>query len=226
MRLPWQRGSRYAKLQHADEEAKNIEGTVNGVTDFSPTAAARSKHGITTSIMVYSLLALMLLTVVGIASVINAFSLHRDISASSPQRPCGNSSAEAISLGCSWDQLTWSWLPPNCPHYANDEFLEAGDWRYYTDFRGEHEAVGDVWTQALDNQFGLYTHRAEHFTHCVYLFVSMSQVIRDGGRHHARLTGWEHARHCAEMVLEALRRDVNWTMIDTFSGTVSYDETC
>ena len=40
---------------------------------------------------------------------------------------CGNSSAEALSLACIWDQLTWAWLPPNCPHYANDEFVRAGN---------------------------------------------------------------------------------------------------
>jgi hypothetical protein len=38
---------------------------------------------------------------------------------------CGNSSSEALSLGCSFDQLMWAWHPKQCPHYANDEYLNA-----------------------------------------------------------------------------------------------------
>src|SRR2546429_3633694 len=78
---------------------------------------------------------------------------------------CGNSSAEALSLGCSFDQLTWAWYPPHCPHYANDEFLNAepeSPWRYYDDPHSREAVAGEDWTKALDNQKELWGERREH----------------------------------------------------------------
>jgi hypothetical protein len=151
---------------------------------------------------------------------------QQDTASQVPSRMCGNSSAEAISLGCTWDQLTWSWLPPDCPHYANEEFLQAEDWKFYTDPLGKQEAVGETWRNAMDNLVDLWGERREHLTHCVYLFLSLGQVIRDSTPHHQRLTGYEHVHHCSKIILEALRKGEDWHKMETFTGMVSYEESC
>lgn len=141
-------------------------------------------------------------------------------------KPCGNSSAEALSLGCSWDQLTWSWLPPSCPHYANDEFMKAEQWVYYTDRHGQEAAVGENWARALDNEIPLWGERREHLTHCVYVFLSLGQIIRDGTPYHSRLVQYGHLSHCSHILLEALRLDPTWHDLETSTGRVSFDEHC
>ncbi|WQF83003.1 hypothetical protein CDEST_08017 [Colletotrichum destructivum] len=144
----------------------------------------------------------------------------------SPVRLCGNSSADALSLGCTFDQLLWAWLPPSCPHYANDEFLAAEEWKYYIDPFGEEPAVGDNWEKALDNQKDLWGERREHLTHCVYVFLSLGQIIRDGTSYPPRLVAYEHLHHCANIILESLRQDKNWNVMETSVGRVSYEEYC
>lgn len=143
-----------------------------------------------------------------------------------PARLCGNSSDEAAALGCTWDQLTWSWYPPTCPHYANQEFLAAERWKFYTDPLGKNEAVGESWVNALDNKQDLWGERREHRTHCVYMFLSLGQIIRDKTPFPPKLVEYEHLKHCADLILEALKKDKEWTSIDTKVGKASYDQHC
>jgi hypothetical protein len=146
---------------------------------------------------------------------------------------CGNSSAEASSRGCTFDQLTWSWLPPHCRHYANDLFLSAADppgqpWRYYADIHDrEPVRIGsETWTKALDNRIGLWTENSEHLTHCVYLFLGVGQIVRDGGRFVPVQVQYGHLEHCKDMILGALRESPTWASKNTHAGTVLYDQDC
>lgn len=139
---------------------------------------------------------------------------------------CGNSTAEALARGCSWDQLTWSWYPPHCPHYANDEFMDAEPWVYYADPYGKTAVEGDTFAQAMDNRTQLYGERREHMTHCVYLFLSLGQIVRDGTRHVERLVEYEHLHHCAKIILEVLQQDAHWHDMETSVPQVSYSQSC
>ncbi|KAF2636766.1 hypothetical protein P280DRAFT_384334, partial [Massarina eburnea CBS 473.64] len=139
---------------------------------------------------------------------------------------CGNSSAEALALGCSWDQLTWSWYPPNCPHYANDDFMAAEQWRFYLDPEGKKEATGEDWVKGLDNNLDLFGERREHLTHCVYMFLSIGQILRDKTPYSTKLGEYEHVEHCAQIMLDALRQDKHWNHMETSTGMVSYEQSC
>ncbi|KAH0425947.1 hypothetical protein CcaCcLH18_10651 [Colletotrichum camelliae] len=143
-----------------------------------------------------------------------------------PANLCGNSSAEALSLGCTFDQLLWAWLPPNCPHYANDEFLKAEEWKYYIDPLGKEQAVGENWAKAMDNKMPLWGERREHLTHCVYMFLSVGQIIRDGTSYPPRLVAYEHLEHCANIILKSLKRGKTWNNMETSTGRVHYDQSC
>ena len=143
--------------------------------------------------------------------------------------PCGNSSAEAHALGCTFDQLMWAWYPPHCPHYANDEYLHAEPeqpWRFYTDPYKKTLASGEDWVSALDNKVPVWGERREHLTHCVYMYLSLGQIIRDGTRYTPRQVDYEHLEHCASLLLESLRNDTDWNQIQTKAPHVFYDQDC
>ena len=54
-------------------------------------------------------------------------------------------------MGCHFDQLTWSWLPPNCPHYANDNYLDVEPWKYYEKLHGNATVDGEQWETVSSN---------------------------------------------------------------------------
>lgn len=141
---------------------------------------------------------------------------------------CGNSSAEAISLGCSFDQLTWAWLPPNCSHFANGEFLSAEEkpWTYYEDPHGETVVEEEAWSQVLDGELMIFGERREHVTHCVYVFLSLGQLIRDKTPYPPKLVEYAHIHHCAMLLLDIVKKEDTWNDVQTLVGTVSYDQAC
>ncbi|EGP86380.1 uncharacterized protein MYCGRDRAFT_44190 [Zymoseptoria tritici IPO323] len=139
---------------------------------------------------------------------------------------CGNSSAQALKAGCTFDQLLWAWLPPDCPEYANQEFMKAGDWRYYLDPLGKQRATGASWTAAMDNEINLWGEKGEHLSHCVFMFLSLGRIVHDGTAYPPRLVSNEHLDHCAEYLLEALRKGDDWQTMENSVGKVSYEEYC
>lgn len=143
---------------------------------------------------------------------------------------CGNSSVEALALGCTFDQLTWAWNPPNCPHYKNEEFINAEEtpWRYYDNlYHGKVVRPTDEnWYELLDSGVQLWGELREHLTHCVYLLLAASQIAKDGGRHIPKLTDEMHLEHCGKILLDHLRQDSKWNDIDTQVPLASYDQTC
>lgn len=140
---------------------------------------------------------------------------------------CGNSSAEARQKGCTFDQLNWSWLPPSCPPYANDLFIHAENpgWRYFEALEGRNLVDGEKWDEVLNGDRRVFVER-EHLSHCVFRFLSIAQILRDGTPYHAKLADYRHSAHCANAVLESMRRDPEWFKIDTYSGIVSFRENC
>lgn len=122
--------------------------------------------------------------------------------------------------------MTWSWYPPHCPHYANEEFLATEDWRFYESWNGTEAVTGEKWTQALDNKLPLWGERREHLTHCVHMFLSVGQILRDGTAYSTKLSEYGHLAHCSEVMLESMRKDPDWHKIETFVGEVSYEQSC
>ena len=158
------------------------------------------------------------------------FSRIKSASGEEPRnvRKCGNTAAEATALGCEFDYLTWSWLSPTCPRYTSDDFMTAEDtpWNYYQDPDNRVLVSKQNFTLALDNQIPLYTERREHITHCVYTFLSLAQIIRDGTKTHPKLSSYKHMQHCAKITLESIRKDGDWWKVDASMGKVSFDEGC
>ncbi|OAP64503.1 hypothetical protein AYL99_00475 [Fonsecaea erecta] len=140
--------------------------------------------------------------------------------------PCGNSSAEARALGCRFNQLTWAWLPPNCPMYANDQFVEEEEWVYWEDLDQTKPVGDDVWAEVLDGDRKIFAEMREHATHCVYFLLQLSQVVRDGTPYYDKMVDYEHHEHCANKLLGLLKKLPEWHELDTLAGTVSFDQYC
>jgi hypothetical protein len=154
--------------------------------------------------------------------------VHITTKSKSNSRPhlCGNSSAEARALGCRFNQLTWAWLPPDCPMYANDQFMAAEEWVYWEDLERTKAVGEEVWDEVLDGERMIFAELREHATHCVYYFLSASQVIRDGTPYYDKMVNYDHHEHCANMLLGLLRKLPEWHELNTLAGTVSYDQYC
>lgn len=177
---------------------------------------------------------IVLITIVTIVLVIFAtlmtkalfFGKNSDHSFNNSHQPCGNSSSEALAKGCRFDQLTWSWLPQKCPHYANEEFKKVQDWKYYVDRNGTQEAAGDNWDKAMNNEIPLYTISGEHSTHCVYLLLGMAKIIRDGSPIIPKMTDYPHLEHCAKHIIMKLKDSPDFEKVRTLTPDVSYGQYC
>ena len=215
----WQ--STYQKVHSTD----TISGKPSlSIDSGSPTALYRKSTVIVATAA--SLIGIALLAALG---SYQAF-LSKEAVVPPPQKaqetggPCGNSTADAHALGCTFDQLMWAWYPPYCPHYANDQYLSAEPdqpWRFYTDPYKKTVASGEDWVSALDNKIPVWGERREHLTHCVYMYLSLGQIVRDGTQ-----VDYEHLEHCASLLLEALRNDTDWDQIQTKAPHVFYDQDC
>ncbi|KAF2657467.1 hypothetical protein K491DRAFT_594987, partial [Lophiostoma macrostomum CBS 122681] len=141
---------------------------------------------------------------------------------------CGNTTAQALALGCSFDQLTWAWLPKDCPHYTNGDFIvsEGRPWEYYEDPQGEVIVQRESWQQVLEGERRVFAVKGEHLAHCVYNFLSLGQIIRNNTPYPQRLVEYMHLEHCASLILENLRLDKSWNEVQSMTGTVAYDVSC
>lgn len=103
---------------------------------------------------------------------------------------------------------------------------EKQEWRFYSNPYTKEVVSGENWTKVLDNEFRVYGERGEHLTHCVYMFLNLGQILRDGGRYTQKHVDYLHIHHCSTLLLEALRKDDRWDKIESKAGWVSYDQDC
>ncbi|KAH8821795.1 hypothetical protein F5884DRAFT_827982 [Xylogone sp. PMI_703] len=112
---------------------------------------------------------------------------------------CGNSSVEAIALGCEFDPLSVTWLPKQCiDRDLTNEFLAMGPWPGYTDDKGtalvsdEDKARGTLH----------YTTLMEHAAHCAIELRKVHKAIKTGGKRIDSLElSYHHTIHCTELLL-------------------------
>lgn len=165
---------------------------------------------------------------VGFAIIHSNFSTSQKSSSVNP-RPCGNSSAEARANGCTFDQLLWSWIPPNCPHYNNDDFKAFEDWKYYVGKDGKKEVKvdgGDDWEKVLNNELDVYGANGEHLTHCVFMLLGMAKIVTEGLPTIPKMTEYPHLEHCAHHILKALKDIPDFNKLNSLAPYVNYKQTC
>ena len=142
---------------------------------------------------------IMALIVVGIVTLVQ-HSQPRDISRES----CGNSSHEALSLGCSFDVMTFAWLPDRCfDKELVDDFLALKDWNWYLDARGQR--IADSASVIAGDYDMVYVKNEYHMYHCTFLWRKMHRATLAGKVLDGYIGDMHHTAHCETHLLNRSR---------------------
>lgn len=111
------------------------------------------------------------------------------------------SPAEARSLGCRFDPMSFSWLAPSCfDQVLTSQFLDVEDWHWYLDDAKQHEADR---TAVLSDQYeGLFVDIRYHWQHCAFMWRKLRRAILSTGVINGFVGSYKHSDHCAEALLQ------------------------
>lgn len=119
---------------------------------------------------------------------------------------CGNSTAEAISLGCVYDSLSPAWMQPYCQDAKlTAEFESLGDgpngtWIYYADRNHTQElSMSEVMSMADSPDARFHVTWRWHVVHCYMYWIKQFRSQSTGILVEARYDTEDHIRHCAEV---------------------------
>ncbi|EHA26917.1 hypothetical protein ASPNIDRAFT_225630 [Aspergillus niger ATCC 1015] len=123
---------------------------------------------------------------------------------------CGNSTTEALTLGCKFDSLAAAWLPPHCrDDELTAEFERAGpnpdgSWTYYADdYHAVPMAIEEVAALADNQSARVQMTRDWHVVHCLFYWRKMFRVREmEGVIVEPSFDHEEHIKHCIGVVLE------------------------
>ena len=126
---------------------------------------------------------------------------------------CGSSIAEARAAGCTFDRMTWLWLPEPCqkPHRAlSEEWKSRTNWRFYTDV--ELSPENEVSWKEVENHPTVFTPYIYHKVHCSYSWQKTHAILRDRLPIDSNTLSDHHMKHCQMVLLnEFFHEDVNCT---------------
>jgi hypothetical protein len=155
--------------------------------------------------LVISIIAALLFTTTAGFAMGRLFSSSGKPETPLPRLSCGNSSAEAESLGCTFDPLSVAWLHQDCPRDGTEEFLhyrEGKEWHYWYDEAGLEQIPDYDAMSRIPHGQVYYTKSIEHLTHCTWMAVRAARVRKRGGRLDSLATNMRHAEHCAKYLLK------------------------
>ncbi|KAH6680458.1 hypothetical protein B0J14DRAFT_695843 [Halenospora varia] len=126
-----------------------------------------------------------------------------------PGCDCGDSVAEAISLGCKFDSLSMAWLPEHCrDDDLTAEFDTAGNgpngtWIYWADT--DHTIEMNVETVAAmgdDPSARAHMGTTWHRVHCVFYWRKLFRTKFNGKIIEPRSDTEDHIKHCGMVFQE------------------------
>ncbi|GKT94372.1 hypothetical protein CT0861_06521 [Colletotrichum tofieldiae] len=142
---------------------------------------------------------------------------------------CGTSIMEAKQRGCTFDKLHNRWMSPACTpdfEYAKKAVFDAlggtPDFRFYRDDDGKpgDEIFGDDLDE-LEILTPAWTTVGHHMTHCMYLLLQAAASLNLGTKADMVVHAWEHAKHCATVILNETQRSPGWNDVASFGHTQS-----
>lgn len=139
---------------------------------------------------------------------------------------CGTNLDDAIKRGCTWDALTQSWLPKECPRAGEAEFLAAGDhidqrdsWVFYGDKDGSTRVDRSILLPQNNSDSQTrqqwWATEGEHVSHCIYLFQRLAFAVHSGSRMDQKTGNYNHTIHCISRLFAAARKSPIWDTITT-----------
>lgn len=154
-----------------------------------------------------AIIALWNLALVGIVLYVT---LHRSPDALFvPRRPdcnCGSTLAEAKRLGCRFDTLSVTWLPPHCiDAELSAEFDSIGDgpggkWQFWADQNATQvltvEEVSMLGGKSQHDDGVFYTNWRFHVAHCSFYWRKDYRMRARGWTSEDRYDRESHVKHC------------------------------
>ncbi|KAK7726499.1 hypothetical protein SLS63_007660 [Diaporthe eres] len=121
---------------------------------------------------------------------------------------CGDSVAEAKSLGCQYDSIAAAWLPPHCmdkdlvAEFDKDGDGPDGRWQYWADANHTMELSLEEVGALADTPGKLFwTTPRWHFMHCFYYWRKLQRSQTTGVKIEARYDNERHVTHCGKMFM-------------------------
>lgn len=133
---------------------------------------------------------------------------HSFVSSEPGPCDCGDSVAEAKSLGCQYDSMAAAWLPPHCmdkdlvAEFDKDGDGPDGRWQYWADANHTVELSLEEVGALADTPGKLFwTTPRWHFMHCFYYWRKLQRSQTTGVKIEARYDNERHVTHCGEMFM-------------------------
>ena len=129
---------------------------------------------------------------------------------------CGNSSAEAIAKGCTFNLMTFAWLPEACwEHEMTNKWLERtqGEFQWYADPNGLDELPQEPHAIGLRDK--VYASPNWHESHCAFSWRKFHKALVYGGLIDGLISKWVHTMHCTRVLL---RNNTRLTHVDVEYG--------
>ncbi|KAI0137815.1 hypothetical protein F4776DRAFT_663389 [Hypoxylon sp. NC0597] len=198
-----------------EEPIENKFSTIRPDISQEPKASNLSQHGVLKSWGVAIIAVLILLSGLLAAILVHSYS-------SSPHTNglhCGtsNTTAEAESLGCVFDILSYSWTPKQCfdeetatefSEWLREPERQMGPFPFFYDLEGKNRVQDE---RALGETFGavIHTTQEEHLAHCTFMMRRIHRVAESNGRLrlNSRYGNVNHTKHCSHEILKSLQRE-------------------
>ncbi|KAK3056479.1 hypothetical protein LTR09_002986 [Extremus antarcticus] len=132
--------------------------------------------------------------------------IPRDL-VSQPIKPCGTSPSEARRLGCQFDPMEYSWLPPPCydAELVEDylRLLERKTLNFYA--KPDNDSVANIVPLAeilAGEHHTVYMTWDQHQEHCAYMFRKLHGALDAGGPVDGYIWAYKHTQHCLVILFD------------------------
>ena len=134
---------------------------------------------------------------------------------------CGNSTREAIALGCKYDSLAQSWLPDHC---RDDELVEefeksgpneGGGWSFFRDQNHTSPMTYEEVSMLPDTGGQWFTEWDWHAAHCMYYWKKQWRSWHGKGHElYETTTGaYGHIAHCENAIRWTTKGTKGWVSV-------------
>jgi hypothetical protein len=140
---------------------------------------------------------------------------------------CGNTTAEARSLGCIYDPLANYWVPSPCyDKEGAEEFMTLAPWRAYDTQEAKHVLSLDEMSErvAQDPPRPYWTSLREHSVHCALMWQRLHRGFAIEGNKKildVHVASFEHTVHCSNSLLrlgDGIPEDMEKITVRTEAG--------
>ncbi|KAJ0109996.1 hypothetical protein J7T55_014798 [Diaporthe amygdali] len=112
---------------------------------------------------------------------------------------CGSSASDARRLGCRFDIMSFSWLPPNCfDEELSHDFDTIQPWQWFADAAGTQEIPKSE--VLMGEAKSLFVSFQYHRTHCVFMWRKLHRALGAKGMVDSYIGGYNHTVHCIPKV--------------------------